>query len=490
MLFNSSEFIYFFALVVGAYFLVPYKMRIALLLVASCAFYMAFVPKYILILLFTIILDYFAGILIEKSSGRKKWALLLVSIVANLGVLAFFKYFNFFAENVNTLAEFLNWNYSIELLSIILPVGLSFHTFQAMSYTIEVYRGNQKAERNIFVYALYVLFFPQLVAGPIERPQNLLHQFYEKHLFNSERVTKGLMLMMWGFFKKLVIADRLAVMVNPVFADVNNHSGPVLLIVAFLFMYQIYADFSGYSDIARGSAMVLGFRLMENFRRPFSSTSVAEFWRRWHISLSSWLRDYLYQPLALGGKGERTRLRLHMSLIVTFVIIGLWHGANWTFAIFGLLQGLYLVTEILTEKTRRRLRELLRVTKYPSLHRSFQIVVVFVLASLSFVFFRAANVEEAFYIISHIPQGFSTIFTLSFWQTLPTVLSISAYTLILVGVLIVFTESIQAWYKDGSFEEKISSAPLLTRVSLYYIILLSIFFLYVSGGEQFIYFQF
>lgn len=490
MLFNSSEFIYFFALVTGIYFLVPYKMRIALLLLASCAFYMAFIPKYILILLFTIVIDYFAGIYIEKASGKKKWWLLLISIVANVGILAFFKYFNFFAENVNTIAQFLHWNYSIELLSIILPIGLSFHTFQAMSYTIEVYRGNQKAERNIFIYALYVLFFPQLVAGPIERPQNLLHQFHEKYEFNSERVLKGLKLMMWGFFKKLVIADRLAVMVNIVFADPSHFSGPVLLLAAFMFMYQIYADFSGYSDIARGSAMVLGFRLMENFRRPFSSTSIAEFWRRWHISLSSWLRDYLYQPLALGGKGERTRLRLHMSLVITFVIIGLWHGANWTFAIFGLLQGLYLVTEILTEKTRRKLRELLRVAKYPLLHHLFQISVVFVLASLSFVFFRAANVEEAFYIISHIPQEFTIIFTLSFWQTLPTVLSVSAYTLILVGVLIVFTEFVQAWYKDGSFEEKISSAPFLIRVSLYYIILLSIFFLYVSGGEQFIYFQF
>lgn len=490
MLFNSSEFVYFFVLVTGLYFILPHKARIFLLLLASCVFYMAFVPKYILILLFTIVLDYYAGIFIEKSEGRKRKMLLFVSILANLGVLGFFKYFNFFAENVNAIAELINWNYSISLLGIILPIGLSFHTFQAMSYTIEVYRGNQKAERNIFVYALYVLFFPQLVAGPIERPQNLLHQFYEKHQFNSERVTKGLMLMMWGFFKKIVIADRLALMVNPVFADVHSHSGPVLLLAAFMFMYQIYADFSGYSDIARGSAMVLGFKLMENFNRPFSSLSVGEFWRRWHISLSSWLRDYLYNPLALGGEGRRSKLRLHLSLIVTFVIIGLWHGANWTFAIFGLLQGVYIVSEILTERVRKKLHQFFMVEKYRALHRFFQMVVVFILVSTSFIFFRATSTEDAFYVITNMVQNFSFLFSLPFWQGLPSTLSVSAYTLLLTAFLILFVEWIQYWYRDTTFEEKLFHSKRVIKITLSYIIFLSILFLYVNNGNQFIYFQF
>ena len=298
MSFSSIHFLLFFPIVTALYFATPYRFRWLLLLFASCYFYMAFVPVYILILGFTIVVDYFAGILIENAQGRRRKWLLIVSLVSNIGVLFIFKYFNFFNTNLKALAEAIHWNYSLESLSIALPIGLSFHTFQAMSYTIEVYRGNQKAERRFGIYALYVMFYPQLVAGPIERPQNLLPQFYEKHDFDYQRVTDGLKLMAWGFFKKIVIADRLAVAVNLVYNAPYKYTGLPLIIATYFFAFQIYCDFSGYTDIARGAARVMGFRLMKNFNRPYFATSVADFWTRWHISLSTWFKDYLFTPLA------------------------------------------------------------------------------------------------------------------------------------------------------------------------------------------------
>jgi D-alanyl-lipoteichoic acid acyltransferase DltB (MBOAT superfamily) len=257
MLFNSFSFFVFFPLVTGLYFLLPHRQRWALLLAASCVFYMYFIPKYLLILAFTIVVDYFAGLLIENARGGRRRMCLGLSIIANVGVLALFKYFNFLNENLTALAHFLGWNYSMSTLSLVLPVGLSFHTFQAMSYTIEVYRGNQKAERHFGIYALYVMFYPQLVAGPIERPQNLLPQFRQKHNFNYERVTSGLRLMAWGLFKKTVVADRLALFVNKVYAEPGSFDGPVLVLATLFFAFQIYCDFSGYSEIAIGSARVM-----------------------------------------------------------------------------------------------------------------------------------------------------------------------------------------------------------------------------------------
>ncbi|HEV8505901.1 MAG TPA: MBOAT family O-acyltransferase, partial [Chitinophagaceae bacterium] len=257
---------------------------------------MAFIPVYILILGFTIFIDYFAGIYLEKAKSKKK-LFLIISLVANIGVLAFFKYFNFINENITGLLKGFGISNSAPVLNIILPIGLSFHTFQAMSYTIEVYRGNQKAERNFGIYALYVMFYPQLVAGPIERPQNLLHQFYEKHELNYDNVVSGLKMILWGFFQKLVVADRLSAYVNAVYKNPENHSGLTLLLATVFFAFQIYCDFAGYSNIALGSAKIMGFKLMTNFERPYYAKSVSEFWKRWHISLSSWFRDYLYIPL-------------------------------------------------------------------------------------------------------------------------------------------------------------------------------------------------
>ena len=273
--------------------------RIYWLLLASCYFYMAFIPYYIIILFVVILIDYSAGIKIEKCIGRARRSWLIASLMANIGLLAMFKYYNFFNSNIEQIATLLNWNYGIPYLRLILPIGLSFHTFQSMSYTIEVYKGNYKAEKNLAIYALYVLFYPQLVAGPIERPQNLLPQFRENHRFDYQNVRTGLMMMLWGLFKKIVIADRLSIYVNQVYSNPDKYHGWAVLVAIFFFAFQIYCDFSGYSDIAIGAARVMGIRLMTNFDYPYSAKSISEFWHRWHISLSTWFRDYFY--ISLGG---------------------------------------------------------------------------------------------------------------------------------------------------------------------------------------------
>jgi D-alanyl-lipoteichoic acid acyltransferase DltB (MBOAT superfamily) len=346
MIFNSLEFLAFFPIVTLLYFVVPRRMQWALLLIASCIFYMAFRPVYVLILVFTILVDYVAGLLIAPAVGWRRRAWLGASIAANVGVLAVFKYWNFAAGNLNGLAG----RPLVPLLDILLPIGLSFHTFQAMSYTIEVYRGRQPPERHLGIYALYVMFYPQLVAGPIERPQNLLPQFRDGHEFDAARVTRGLSLMMWGFFKKIVVADRLAIAVNHVYARPGDFDGAALLLATYAFAFQIYCDFSGYSDIALGSAEVMGFELMKNFDRPYASASVAEFWRRWHISLSTWFRDYLYIPL---GGSKVGPARTGANLLIVFLVSGLWHGANWTYVAWGALHGLYIIVGRATEGARR-----------------------------------------------------------------------------------------------------------------------------------------
>jgi alginate O-acetyltransferase complex protein AlgI len=302
MLFNSIEFAFFFPVVTFLFFLLPHRFRWLLLLLASCFFYMFFKPVYILILLFTILIDYFAGLLMAKQAEKKKRKrILLMSIVANVGILVVFKYYNFVAENFQLALDSMHKTGHIPLLHMLLPIGLSFHTFQAMSYTIEVYRGNQKPEKHLGIYALYVMFYPQLVAGPIERPQNILHQFHEEKKFSYENMRYGLVMMAWGLFKKVVIADRLALFVNHVYGSPFKYQGLPLITGTVFFAFQIYCDFSGYSDIARGSARCMGYDLMQNFDRPYRSKSIAEFWTRWHISLSTWFRDYLYIPL--GGTG-------------------------------------------------------------------------------------------------------------------------------------------------------------------------------------------
>ncbi|MGD0261383.1 MAG: MBOAT family O-acyltransferase [Verrucomicrobiota bacterium] len=399
MLFNSFEFLLFFLVVVPLHFALPQRVRWFWLLAASCVFYMAFIPMYILILLFTIVVDYFAGIWIEAAHGFRRRLFLWMSLAANVGMLAIFKYYGFLTSNLNQLLSFMGVPWLLPALRIILPIGLSFHTFQAMSYTIEVYRGRQKVERHFGIYALYVMFFPQLVAGPIERPQNLLHQFHETHRVDYGRWVEGLRLMLYGLFKKVVVADNLGLVVNTVYTKPSHFSGHALLLATLFFAFQIYCDFSGYSDIAIGVARVMGYDLMTNFRRPYFATSIADFWRRWHISLSTWFRDYLYIPLG----GSRAALpRVCLNLMIVFLVSGLWHGAAWSFVVWGALHGFYLVAGKLSAPGRTAFRRRLGLERFPRLLWIGQAGCVFALVTVAWVFFRARSFRDAGYILAHM----------------------------------------------------------------------------------------
>ncbi len=402
MLFNSIEFAFFFPIVVALFYVLPQRWRVHFLLMASCIFYMAFIPAYIAILFVTILIDYVAGIYIERVEGGRKKPLLIFSIVSTCTVLAIFKYMNFLTSSFAGLAGVFGWQVPNAVVNIILPIGLSFHTFQSLSYVIEVYRGNQKAERNFIVYATYVMFFPQLVAGPIERPQNLLHQFREWHRVNYLNITSGLKRMAWGFFKKLVVADRLALYVNDVYGAPRAHNGLQLTLGTFFFAYQIYCDFSGYSDIAIGAAQVLGFKLMENFRTPYYSLSVSEFWRRWHISLSTWFKDYVYIPLGGSRVGPG---RYAINILITFGISGLWHGASWTYLWWGLLNGLYLISGWLTKEWRDRFFGSIGLGERTAIRRGIMWASTFVLTCLAWIVFRSKSLADALYVSSHLLQG-------------------------------------------------------------------------------------
>ncbi|MDD2797815.1 MAG: MBOAT family protein [Bacteroidales bacterium] len=439
---------------------------------------MAFVPVYILILGFTIVIDYFAGIFLESAEGRKRKLYLIISLCANIGVLSIFKYFNFLNDNFTALLDSFSQNNPIPNLSILLPIGLSFHTFQAMSYTIEVYRGKQKAERHFGIYALYVMFFPQLVAGPIERPMNLLPQFYKEHDFDSNRIIAGLKLMVWGFFKKLVIADRLAIYVNTVYDNPAGHTGLTLILATTFFAFQIYCDFSGYTDIAIGAAKVLGFDLMKNFNHPYLSRTVAEFWKRWHISLSTWFKDYLYIPL--GGNRVST-IRLFLNLLIVFLISGLWHGANWTYVIWGGLNGIYLIFAMLTGKIRSNISVKLGFHKIPHIYHAFQILSTFVLICISWVFFRAKNVSDAFVALKNMSHFDGPIFY--------DRADFSSVAFALMGLFFLIMVEAKREYYPLRFNLLSHQNRWIQNIS-YALLILGIVLFGVFDGGQFIYFQF
>lgn len=469
------DFLFYFIVVTTLYFVLPHRYRWALLLIASCYFYMAFVPIYILILGFTIVIDYFAGIFLEEARGKKRKMWLIASLVANIGVLAIFKYYNFLNENLTVLLHGVGWENPIPYLKILLPIGLSFHTFQAMSYTIEVYRGHQKAERNFGIYSLYVMFYPQLVAGPIERPQNLLHQFYEEHFFDYDRVVEGLKLMLWGFVKKLVIADRLALYVDAVYSNADQHSGISLMVATVFFAVQIYCDFSGYSDIAIGAAKVMGFKLMKNFNRPYFSSSISEFWSRWHISLSTWFKDYLY--ISLGG--NRVSIpRWYFNLFFVFLVSGLWHGANWTFIIWGALNGFYLVAALVRDRLLAA-AGWKKTNSTPWLMKAVNIGFTFLLICFSWIFFRANNLDHARLIIRKI-------FT---FEKGPLFVTNPTFTYSLFAIAFLFAVEAKQEYYKGSFT-LLNNKSLSVRYITYLALILLILLIGVFDGSQFIYFQF
>ena len=479
MLFNSLQFLVFFPVVTALYFLAPHRIRWLLLLAASGVFYAAFIPKYLLILVFLILVDYTAGLTIEGASGTRRRAFLVASIVANLGLLGFFKYINFVDANLTALFAALRLGWVIPKLDIILPIGLSFHTFQSMSYTIEVYRGRWKAERHLGIYALYVMFYPQLVAGPIERPYNLLPQFRKPHHFDMERIADGLKLMLWGLFKKVVIADRLALYVNQVYARPTGHTGWALIVATYFFAFQIYCDFSGYSDMAIGAAQVMGFRLMDNFNRPYFARSVAEFWRRWHISLSSWFRDYLYLPLG----GNRLPLpRWSLNIMIVFLLSGLWHGANWTFLAWGGLHGSYMVIGSVAAPWRRRVYASALLQRVKWSHRWIRVLVTFHLVLVAWVFFRASSIADANYVLGHAFSGLS-MDSLRELLTSPYILGSFA--------LIAVMESVHMIERHGEMRRFLDDKPLALRWAFYYVLIQLIAnFGLIHDPAEFYYFQF
>ena len=478
MIFNSLDFVVFFPLVTLIFFLLPQKVRWLHLLLASCVFYCFFIPEYLLILLFTIVVDYFAGIWIEKSQGKKrKWAL-IASLVANIGVLAVFKYVYFILGNVHSLFGFFGKNIDTSFIHIILPIGLSFHTFQAMSYTFEVYKGNFKAEKHFGIYALYVMFYPQLVAGPIERPQNVLPQFRIKHEFSHANMVSGLQQMLWGMFKKVVVADRLGILVSKVYSHPFEYQGLPLIVATMFFSIQIFCDFSGYSDIALGSAKVMGFDLMKNFDRPYYAKTMAEHWRRWHISLSTWFRDYLYIPL---GGNRVSKLRGFLNILIVFTMSGLWHGDKWHYIIWGSLHGFYLIVGQITKKYQEKLYGL---SGNGFLNKLLQAGTTYVLLLFAWVLFRSNTMAEVKYIFKNALNFSSTDKITSFSDLL------SPQDWLLAGLGFIILESVHWLQRNPEHMIHFNGLKRSIKWSFYYLLLLLILCFGVYNNTQFIYFQF
>jgi D-alanyl-lipoteichoic acid acyltransferase DltB (MBOAT superfamily) len=387
MLFNSLAFLAFFPIVVLVYWLLPAagKWRNTFLLIASYYFYMNWQPVYALLILFSSVTTWGCGLLIEKSKPGHRKAPITICLIVNFLILFIFKYANFFNNSVHDILATFNIAIQIPNIDILLPVGISFYTFQAVGYTIDVYRGTIKAERNLPTYLLFVSFFPQLVAGPIERAKNLLPQFYEKHQFDSNQMIAGLKMMLWGYFLKLCVAQNVSSYVDAVFNNLPMHNGNSVLLASVFFTFQIFSDFGGYSLIAIGVARCMGFRLMQNFRQPYLSESIRDFWRNWHISLSTWFADYLYIPM---GGSRCSKVKHQRNLFVTFLVSGLWHGANWTFVVWGAYHGILMVINSIWRSA----------VKMPAsrLKSVFNIVVTFILAMVGWIFFRANTISDAF----------------------------------------------------------------------------------------------
>lgn len=390
MVFNSIEFAIFLPVVVLLFYLLPQRARWFMLLAASCVFYMWFVPKYILILLVTIVIDYLAGILMERNAERprRKKTFMIISIVSTLTVLFVFKYLGFVTENLTRLCATLGMETDLAV-NIVLPIGLSFHTFQSMSYVIEVYRGNQKAEHHFGYYSLYVMFFPQLVTGPIERPGNLLRQLHEEKRFDYDNISKGMRLILFGLFVKMVVADNLGLTVERIYDEPSTYNSWSVMLGTVFYSFQIYCDFFGYSTIALGSAKLMGFDISDNFRSPYLSRSIAEFWHRWHISLSTWFRDYVYIPLG----GSRVKFsRWAFNILVVFVLSGIWHGAAWTFLFWGFAHGLLHIVEKVLKKNVKTLEPQTKVGRWSV--DLFNMAKTFILVTLFWVMFRSSDFAQ------------------------------------------------------------------------------------------------
>lgn len=471
MLFNSLHFIIFLPLVIVLFYVLPGRYRWAGLLVASCYFYMAFVPMYILILFFIILLDFGVGIWLENTTNRfkKKWILIL-SLSANIGLLAFFKYFNFLNENLSGLLQLFNVKNPVQFIEVVLPIGLSFHTFQSMGYTIEVYFEKQKAEKHLGYYSLYVLFFPQMVAGPIERYSRLGAQLRDisKRMLTYENISNGFRLILYGFFIKMVIADNIASYVNKVYENPASFNSLSVITGIIFYSFQIYSDFYGYSLIALGSARLMGINLMDNFKNPYLAKSISEFWERWHISLSTWFRDYLYIPLG----GSRVKIsRWALNIFLVFTISGLWHGASWAFVIWGAIHGLtYLIEKDIVGLFKLRERE------HFSVLGILMILKNFVIVTCIWVFFRGKDMKNISDIFHSIFNNFKVTDN---FHVDPKVWIL--LLLFIISDIILFNKRFDTWCNEKS---------IYIRWGIYAILIFSVLALSGIDKQPFIYFQF
>jgi len=488
MLFNSYHFLIFFPIVTTAYFLLPFRFRWILLLAASYYFYMAWEPVYAVLLISSTIVDYFVGILLGRTQTKRlRLIYLCLSIAVNLGFLFFFKYYDFFGSALGGALGYFSLPFHLTETHFLLPVGISFYTFKELSYTFEIYMGRFKPEKHFGIFALYVAYFPQLVAGPIERPYNLIHQLKENFTFDYARVTDGLKLMAWGMFKKVAIADRLAIMVDTIYGNPRNHEGPSLVIATIFFAFQIYCDFSGYSDIAIGAAKIMGINLMINFKRPYFAKSVTEFWRRWHISLSSWFRDYLYIPLG----GNRVSIpRWYLNILIVFFLSGLWHGANWTFIIWGLLHGFYIMASRLLHKPTSWIIKTIHLDKTPTLLKTIQVLITFILVSFGWIFFRAENLSDATHIVTHLSNGWHSLSNIAGIKSVFSEFGVTKVQFLLGWGLIIFLIYVQMIQRKKSIRLILSEKPSWLRWSVYYALLIALLLFGVFTENQFIYFQF
>jgi len=491
MLFNSYEFLIFFPIVLILYFFIPNKYRYILLLIASYIFYMGWNPTYALLIAFSTFATWLGGILFERTEKKKQ--VLFAVLGVNLSILFFFKYFNFLIDNVSYVTQAL-FSHEIESkFDIILPVGISFYTFQALGYTIDVYRGNVKAEKNFFRYALFVSFFPQLVAGPIERTNNLLKQIQNVeniNLKNANRIRAGFVTMLYGYFLKMVVADRAAIVVNTIFEHYFLYGSIELVLGAILFGIQIYCDFNSYSLIAIGAAKVMGFELMENFRAPYFAVSIKDFWRRWHISLSTWFRDYVYIPLG----GNRCSLkRKNLNLMVTFLISGLWHGANWGFVLWGGLHGAYQIIGEATKTTRDRINTLCGIDEKSFGYRLGKVIITFNLVCFAWIFFRTKYVTDGINYVFYMFTRFNpwVLFDGSLYKLGLSVTSV--HVLIVSLVVVCFVDLIRE-KRNETIDVFLVRQPFWFRITVLCALFIFIAIYGVYGpsfsASEFIYFQF
>ncbi len=495
MLFNSIDFLFFFPIVLLVYFIIPKKIRYIWLLITSYYFYMCWNVKYIILIAISTVITFVSGILLEKFYQNKKNMKIIVafSFCINLGILFFYKYFDFMIQNINRILKIFDLVTVTNKFDILLPVGISFYTFQALSYTIDVYRKNVKVEKNIFRYALFVSFFPQLVAGPIERSTNLIKQLDnldELKLWNLDRIFKGFILIVYGLFLKMVISDRISILVDTVYNNYWMYGSIELILASIFFAIQIYCDFSSYSIIAIGTAKILGVNLMENFNTPYFSKSVKEFWRRWHISLSTWFKDYLYIPL---GGNRCSKGRHYINIMITFLVSGLWHGANWSYVVWGGLHGVYQIVESEIDKLIKKLNLLLGTKTESESYKIAQVIITFIFVDIAWIFFRANSLSDALKIIKTIMVKWNpwclfdeTIYTLG--------LDRIEFNILIVSLIVLFIIDLIKYIKNQQLDSFLYNQCLWFRWGIVIILIMVIIIFGIYGPtydtKNFIYFQF